>query len=160
MSSRGAARMGWICTTPSRAWTTMASGGTNIARARECIRSYLEAFLVVTYSGSRRWEEALVDPTTLRPGYWARLRHELESDYRANLKEWSSVPAIRAEVERLAASFGPHAVGVHIRCGDSWDHHRLGWEYRRSSGVAFIAHMDAELVSEPRTNLFLATDCA
>ena len=36
----------------------------------------------------------------------------------------------------------------------------MGWKYRRSSGVAFIAHMDAERVAEPRTNFFLATDCA
>src|SRR5919112_333379 len=32
--------------------------------------------------------------------------------------------------------------------------------FRRSTDAAFFAYMDAELVAEPRTNLFLATDCA
>ena len=116
----------------------------------------LAAFPLVTYSGHKQWEW-LVDPATR-----ARLSPNLKSDYQASLKEWSPVSSIRAEVERLAASFGPHTVGVHIRRGDAWTDAkgRPRAEYRRSTDAAFIARMDAELAAEPRTNFFLATDCA
>jgi hypothetical protein len=119
----------------------------------------LAAFPVVTYSGYKRGD-GLVDPATR-----ARLFPNFESDYQASLKEWRPVPSIREEVEGLSASFGPHTVGVHIRRGDAWSDSRkrdpsLTSEYRRSSDAAFIARMDAELGAEPRTNFFLATDCA
>jgi hypothetical protein len=112
----------------------------------------LEAFPIVTYSGYHRCDN-LVDPTTR-----ARLFPHFESAYRASLKEWSPVPSVRAKVERLAAAFGPHTVGVHIRRGDAWGGPRAS-QFKRSSDAAFFARMDAELVAEPRTNFFLATDC-
>jgi hypothetical protein len=113
-----------------------------------------EAFPVVTYSGQKRCEN-LVDPATRM-----RLFPHFESAYLASVKEWSPVPSIRAKVESLAATFGPHTVGVHIRRGDAWDQPdaSLASKYRRSSDAAFFARMDAELVAEPRTNFFLATD--
>ena len=114
----------------------------------------VEAFLIVTYSGWQRGD-ALVDVATR-----ALLFPNFESDYKATLKEWSPVPSIRAEVERLSASFGPHTVGVHIRRGDALEHRRLGSQFRRSTDAAFIARMDAEVEAEPHTNFFLATDCA
>jgi hypothetical protein len=114
----------------------------------------LAAFPVVTYSGQQRCD-ALVDVATR-----AQLFPNLESDYRAGLKQWSPVPSIRAKVEGLTASFGPHTVGVHIRRGDALEHTRMASEVRRSTDAAFMAHMDAELVAEPRTNFFLATDSA
>jgi hypothetical protein len=116
----------------------------------------LEAFPVVTYTGNHPWER-LVDPAT-----WTRLFPNLKkSNWKAALKEWSPVPSIRAKVEELAASFGPYTVGVHIRRGDAWKGGgRLASESMRSSDAAFIAYMEAELVAEPRTNFFLATDCA
>ena len=110
-----------------------------------------EAFPVVTYSGNARCDR-LVDPATRE-----RLLPHFESAYRASVKEWSPVPSIRAKVERLAATFGPHTVGVHIRRGDAWGSPRAS-EFRRSSDAAFFALMDAELAAEPRTNFFLATD--
>jgi hypothetical protein len=113
----------------------------------------LEAFPVVTYSGYHRCDN-LIDPATR-----ARLFPHFESAYRASVKEWSPVPSIRAKVESLAAAFGPHTVGVHIRRGDAWGGPRASL-YRRSSDAAFFARMDAELVAEPRTNFFLATDSA
>jgi hypothetical protein len=113
----------------------------------------LEAFPVVTYAGYLRCDH-LVDPATR-----ARLFPHFESAYRASVKEWSPVPSIRAEVERLAAHFGPHTVGVHIRRGDAWGGPRAS-QFRRSSDAAFFARMDSELVAEPGTNFFLATDCA
>jgi hypothetical protein len=114
----------------------------------------LAAFPVVTFSGQQRCD-ALVDVATR-----AQLFPNLESDYRAGLKQWSPVPSIRAKVEGLTASFGPHTVGVHIRRGDALEHTRMASEVRRSTDAAFMAHMDAELVAEPRTNFFLATDSA
>ena len=114
----------------------------------------LAAFPIVTYSGPQRCD-ALLDPATR-----ALLFPNFESDYKATLKEWSPVPSIRAEVERLSASFGPHTVGVHIRRGDALEHRRLGSQFRRSTDAAFIARMDAEVEAEPHTNFFLATDCA
>ena len=115
----------------------------------------LAAFPVVTYSGYKRCD-GLIDPATR-----ARLFPNFESEYQASLKEWRPVPSIRAEVEGLAAGFGPHTVGVHIRRGDAWKGGgRLASESMRSSDAAFIAYMEAELVAEPRTNFFLATDCA
>jgi hypothetical protein len=115
----------------------------------------LEAFPVVTYSGHRRCD-ALVDPAT-----WALLfPPNFKSKYRASLKEWSLAPSIRAEVEALAASFGPHTVGVHVRRGDAWNSYYRASKRMRSTDAAFMAYMDAELVAEPHTNFFLATDCA
>jgi hypothetical protein len=116
----------------------------------------LETIPVVTYSGQKRCDN-LVDPATR-----ARLFPHFESAYLAGVKEWTPVPSIRAKVESLAASFGPHTVGVHIRRGDAWNHPdaSLAAKYRRSSDAAFFARMDAELVAEPRTNFFLATDSA
>ena len=111
----------------------------------------LEAFPVVTYFGGHRCDN-LVDPATR-----ARLLPHFESAYRAGVKEWSPVPSIRAKVESLAAAFGPHTVGVHIRRGDAWNSPRASG-FRRSSDAAFFARMDAELAAEPRTNFFLATD--
>jgi hypothetical protein len=113
----------------------------------------LETFPVVTYAGYLRCDH-LVDPATR-----ARLFPHFESDYRASLKEWSPVPPIRAKVESLAATFGSHTVGVHIRRGDAWGGPRAS-QFRRSSDAAFFACMDAELVAEPSTKFFLATDCA
>jgi hypothetical protein len=116
----------------------------------------LDAFSVVTYSGHARCDR-LVDPATR-----TRLFPHFESAYRASVKEWRPVPSIRAKVERLAATFGPHTVGVHIRRGDAWNHPDAAQAsmYRRSSDAAFFARMDAELAAEPRTNFFLATDSA
>jgi hypothetical protein len=116
----------------------------------------LAAFPVVTYSGQQRCD-ALLDPATR-----VRLIPSFESDYQASLKEWSPIPSIRAEVERLSASLSPHTVGVHIRRGDAWDYPSvsLASQYKRSPDTAFIARMDAELEAEPHTNFFLATDCA
>jgi hypothetical protein len=114
----------------------------------------LDAFPVVTYSGHARCDR-LVDPATR-----ARLFPNFESAYRAGVKEWRPVPFIRAKVDSLAATFGPHTVGVHIRRGDAWDNPDAAQAsmYRRSSDAAFFARMDAELAAEPRTNFFLATD--
>ena len=114
----------------------------------------LAAFPVVTYSGNHRCD-ALVDVATR-----TRFFPNFDSDFRASLKEWSPVPSIRAEVERLSASFGPHTVGVHIRRGDALENRRLASEFKRSTDAAFIAQMDAELVAEPHTNFFVATDSA
>jgi hypothetical protein len=116
----------------------------------------LEAFPVVTYLGPHK-SDRLLDPATR-----ARLFPNLKSDYQASVKEWSPVPSIRAEVEGLTASFGPHTIGVHIRRGDAWNQPKasLASEYRRSTDAAFIVRMDAEMEAEPRTNFFLATDCA
>ena len=119
----------------------------------------LEAFPIVTYSGYKRCN-GFIDPATR-----ARLRPNFESDYQASLKEWRPIPSIRDEVERLTASFGLHTIGVHIRRGDAWSDARKSdpfrtLEFRRSSDAAFFAHMNAELAAEPRTNFFLATDCA
>jgi hypothetical protein len=99
----------------------------------------------------------LVDPATR-----ARLFPHFEFAYRAGIKEWNPVLPIGAKVESLAAAFGLHTVGVHIRRGDAWDHPdaSLASEYRRSSDASFFARMHAELVAEPRTNFFVATDCA
>ena len=113
----------------------------------------LEAFPVVTYSGHSMCY-TLVDPATR-----ARLLPDFGSAYRAGLKEWRPVASIRAKVERLAANFGPHTVGVHVRRGDAWDGPRASG-FRRSSDDAFFARMDAVLATEPRTNFFLATDSA
>ena len=116
----------------------------------------LETFPVVTYSGQKKCDN-LVDPATR-----TRLFPHFESAYRAGIKEWNPVPPIWAKVECLAAAFGPHTVGVHIRRGDAWDHPdaSLASKYRRSSDAAFFARMDAELEAEPRTNFFVATDSA
>jgi hypothetical protein len=111
----------------------------------------LDAFPVVTYSGYHRCDN-LVDPATR-----ARLFPHFESAYRASVKEWRPVPSIRARVESLASAFGPHTIGVHIRRGDALGGPRAAL-FRRSSDAAFLARMDAELVAEPRTNFFLATD--
>jgi hypothetical protein len=113
----------------------------------------LETFPVVTYTGDARCDR-LVDPATR-----ARLLPHFESAYRVSVKEWRPVPSIRAKVESLAANFGAHTVGVHIRRGDAWDSPRASG-FRRSSDAAFFARMDAELEAEPRTNFFLATDSA
>jgi hypothetical protein len=116
----------------------------------------LAAFPVVTYSGHHRsiWH---VDWATRR-----QLFPNFESDYLATLKEWSPVPSIRDEVERLSASFGPHTVGVHIRRGDAWGYPSThpASRVKRSTDAAFIARMDAELEAEPHTNFFVATDSA
>ena len=112
----------------------------------------LETIPVVTYSGYLRCDH-LVDPAMQ-----ARLFPHFESAYRASVKEWRPVPSIRVKVERLAAGFRPHTVGVHIRRGDHLAGPRRS-ELRRSSDAAFFARMDAELAAEPRTNFFLATDC-
>ena len=116
----------------------------------------LEAFPIVAYAGHRRCD-ALVDPSTR-----ARLfPPDFESEYRTSLKEWRPVPSIRAEVEALTASFGPHTVGVHVRRGDAWARsYDRASKRMRSTDAAFYAYMDAELVAEPHTNFFLATDCA
>jgi hypothetical protein len=116
----------------------------------------LEAFPIVAYSGQVRCDR-LVDPATR-----ARLFPHFESTYRASVKEWRPVPAIRTKVEGLVATFGPHTVGVHIRRGDAWNHPDAAQAsmYRRSSDDAFFAQMNAELEAEPRTNFFLATDSA
>jgi hypothetical protein len=116
----------------------------------------LETFPVVTYSGQKKCDN-LVDPATR-----TRLFPHFESAYRAGIKEWNPVPPIWAKVESLAAAFDPHTVGVHIRRGDAWNHPdaSLASKYRRSSDAAFFARMDAELEAEPRTNFFVATDCA
>jgi hypothetical protein len=113
----------------------------------------LEAFPVVTYSGYHRCDN-LVDPATR-----ARLFPHFESAYRAGVKEWRPVPSIRTKVESLVAAFSPNTVGVHIRRGDALAGPRASG-FRRSSDAAFFARMDAELAQEPRTNFFLATDCA
>lgn len=113
----------------------------------------LEAFPVVTYSGYHRCD-TLVDPATQ-----ARLLPHFESAYRAGVKEWHPVPSIRTKVESLVAGFSPNTVGVHIRRGDALAGPRASG-FRRSSDAAFFARMDAELAQEPRTNFFLATDCA
>jgi hypothetical protein len=118
----------------------------------------IEGFPVVTYWGVHRCDH-LVEPATR-----ARFLPNFESDYHPSLKEWSPVPSIRAEVEGLTARFGPHTIGIHVRRGDSWSdlwkNPYLTSEFKRSSDAAFIARMDAEMVAEPRTNFFLATDCA
>jgi hypothetical protein len=116
----------------------------------------LEDFPVVTYSGQARCDR-LVDPATR-----ARLFPDFESYFRTSVKEWRPVPSIRARVESLAATFGSHTVGVHIRRGDAWNHPDAAQAsmYRRSSDAAFFAQMDAELAAEPRTRFFLATDSA
>ena len=120
-------------------------------------------FPAVTYAGNLRCDW-LLDPARR-----ARLFPNFESDFRAGLTEWSPVPSIRAEVERLTASFGPNTVGVHIRRGDAWEQHptltatgtlAVASEFRGSTDAAFIAQMDAELAAEPHTNFFLATDSA
>jgi hypothetical protein len=113
----------------------------------------LENFPVVAYSGQARCD-TLVDRTTR-----ARLLPHFESAYRASVKEWRPVPSIRAKVEKLAATFGPHSVGVHIRRGDHLAGSRRSG-FKRSSDDAFFARMDAELAAESRTNFFLATDSA
>jgi hypothetical protein len=113
----------------------------------------LETFPIVTYSGQAR-SDTLVDRDS-----WARLLPHFESAYRASIKEWRPVPSIRAKVEKLAAAFGPHTVGVHIRRGDHLAGSRRSG-LRRSSDAAFFARMDAELAAEPSSNFFLATDCA
>jgi hypothetical protein len=113
----------------------------------------LEAFPVVTYKGNAMCY-TLFDPATR-----ARLLPDFVSAYQASLKEWRPVPSIRTKVESLASTFGPHTVGVHIRRGDAWESPRASG-FRRSTDAAFIARMDAELVAEPRTNFFLATDSA
>jgi hypothetical protein len=117
----------------------------------------LAAFPVVTYSGYHRSIWHLRDRAAR-----ARLFPNFEADYQATLKEWSPVPSIRAEVERLSASFGPHTVGVHIRRGDAWDYPSTSpaSRVRLSTDAAFMARMDAELEAEPHTNFFLATDSA
>jgi len=117
----------------------------------------LAAFPVVTYSGYHRSIWHLRDRAAR-----ARLFPNFESDYLATLKEWSPVPSIRNEVERLSASFGPHTVGVHIRRGDAWDYPSTSpaSRVRLSTDAAFMARMDAELEAEPHTNFFLATDSA
>jgi hypothetical protein len=113
----------------------------------------LEAFPVVTYAGYLRCDD-LVDPAAR-----ARLFPDFESAYRVGLKEWSPVPSIQARVESLAAIFGPHTVGVHIRRGDAVAGPRAS-QFMRSSDAAFFARMDAELAAKPRTTFFLATDSA
>lgn len=113
----------------------------------------LEAFPVVTYSGNAMCY------TLFDPGTRARLLPDFVSAYRAGLTEWRPVPSIRAKVESLAATCGPHIVGVHVRRGDAWDSPRA-YGFRRSSDAAFFARMEAELAAEPRTNFFLATDSA
>lgn len=76
-------------------------------------------------------------------------------DVRVQLEHPRPIDAITREVDRTAAAFTPHTVGVHIRRGenDPATHEPL-----TAPLDSFLTAMRRQIDAEPRTNFFLSTD--
>lgn len=68
------------------------------------------------------------------------------------LKIFQPIPELQTVIDRYRSSFGKHIMGIHIRRTDNIE------SVRYSPIQGFFEIMDAELIKNPETNFYLATD--